>query len=582
MSDSRNKPFTFPKIRTFAGDLKEQKEKREPEINNKKQTPEENITEKEKSAAPKKETRKPIPIPILKKTKAPIDIPEKSKEESESPIIRKSTIPAYHELQKKINKIDKDSQNKNTKTVAPIKVDKPIIKKNNNNKKPRNKLNIGYDATIITDTKKHNPDFFPTIIKSISDWFQKILTPKPKATPKYTVADSSTRKGVIQKATTKTGSIFTADNESLKDQIRKRRLEEADRERDINDEAETSWSPYTETGYDLLESPDIEEESFSSIPTVPQANKLTETEAVPVLTPETEPTEIDLDEERWSSPTPAQSQESNTVPSKTVAEEVGVPEKKEETIFLADNKKTETTPVPSTKHNNQKVVFGESLEEIDTNTMSVMILMIIIGIVSVVLVGRLVYQYIDDSLENDPAPSTKVVSLLENSTISNLSLTTADLDNITTLIDQNRLSNDEAIAEIVLTDGEGNELSAPYILELLDFSMMPTMKQSITSIRFLSIDQKEELILLKFSNEENIRGGFLDWEDTLSSDLNGLYGTRDSNNNFIDQQIVDVDMRKLVTDNGITITYSLVNTNSALISISENDLERIINLEFKP
>ena len=569
MSDQPQRPLPIPKFRTFAGDLKEQKNKRNPETNTEDQTPAKTQREDEPATTPSV-AKKLIPIPKLNKIKAPVSPPEKNQVKADTPL-RKATNPAYHELQKKINKIDSDSKANNPKPVESLKVGKPIINRSTK-KKPTNKLNIGYDTTIITDTKKHNPDFFPAIIKSFSDWIQKILTPKPKATPKYMAADSSTRKGVTQKATTKSGSIFTTDNENLKEQIRKRRREEAGQENLVPKKTETTWSPYTETGYDLLESPDLEQESYPSIPGVPKENSSVKSDTVTEPSPGAEQREVDFDEERWSSPEPEKQPVAETIDAPSAREAIESESEEEPKAEIRSEDKADS----------QKAVFSDKLEEVDTNTMSVMVLMIIIGLVSVVLVGRLVYQYLIISPEISSTPVSKIVALLENSTLSNLYLTTADLNNVSGLIDQKRQNSGEAILEIALTDTEGNELSAPYVFELLDFSMMPLMKQSITSVRFLSVDQKEELVLLRFNNEENVRGGFLSWEENLSSDLSELYGTTVSNNNFIDQQSADIDTRELINNDGSVITYSLVNESTALITLNENDLERIINLEFKP
>jgi hypothetical protein len=585
MSDQPHKPLPIPKIRTFAGDLKNQRNKRNPEEEPDRNQVDEKVSENKTPKTSVAVDKKPIPIPKLIKLSDPLTQPKKVEKKSDSPL-KNTTIPAYHELQKKINKIDKDSKSKQVKTVAPIKVGKPLIKKVSPEKAVK-KNNIGYDATIITDTKKHNPDFFPTIIKAISDWVQKILTPKPKAAPKYTIADSSTRKGVIQKATTKTGSIFTADNESLKDQIRKRRLEEAHQANVKADEVETNWSPYTEPGYDLLESPDNTSEIYTPIPKVPEASN--PTPEPKLIIPPTE-IEVDFDEQRWSTPDipkPASPSPQITAENATFNQEpdvVEVPREKED-----DSAESNEEVIPDKKIDveeeepeNKKVLFEESIEGVDTNTMSVMVLMVIIGLVSVVLVGRLVYQYLSSTAEEAINPPVRVIGLLENSTLSSLPLTTSDLNNIGNLIDEKRLNSSEPILEIALTDADGNELSAAYIFELLDFSMMPTMRQSITSVRFVSVDKKEELVIIKFNNEENVRGGFLNWETELSADLNELYDTSLSNNDFSDKQTASLDTRELISDDGTIITYSIVNDTTALISINKNDLERIINLEFKP
>src|SRR5690606_16735926 len=63
------------------------------------------------------------------------------------------------------------------------------------------------------------------------------------------ITDTERRRGVIQKATTKSGSIFTSDNETLKEEIRLRQATAG-----ASDDIDINWSPNNEAGYPLLES----------------------------------------------------------------------------------------------------------------------------------------------------------------------------------------------------------------------------------------------------------------------------------------------------------------------------------------
>ncbi len=123
-------------------------------------------------------------------------------------------------------------------------------------------------TTIIRDTKRNRFQLFPAIIGSIKRWFaeQKQARIRSRA-PKYTVPDSSLRKGVIQKATSKTGKSATFDYKSIQERI-KERSQSAQPHKPT-----TTWSAHIEPGIFLLPSPDE--------PTPPPTPKTTNVQVVP-------------------------------------------------------------------------------------------------------------------------------------------------------------------------------------------------------------------------------------------------------------------------------------------------------------
>ena len=105
-------------------------------------------------------------------------------------------IPAFHEIKKHTKTNDNDE---------------PSTKKIRVEKKKVVNTNTGYNSTIITDTKSNAFSLFPEIVTSIKSWFKKLSAyQKRKKTPTYTVPETTSRKGVIQRATSKTGTIFIA------------------------------------------------------------------------------------------------------------------------------------------------------------------------------------------------------------------------------------------------------------------------------------------------------------------------------------------------------------------------------------
>ena len=171
---------------------------------------------------------------------------------SEKPIAADST---KHDDSTSVPKPEETNEHK-TSTAAPKPLASaepaaPVIKISVRDKKkslaaPRTEGG----GTVITDNKKVSPSFFAAIATSLNTWIKGLQKKKKDTAPKYTVVDSERRKGVIQKATTKTGSIFTADSETLAEEVRRRQTTAVTRK--SSQDGEISWTPNTEVGYPLL------------------------------------------------------------------------------------------------------------------------------------------------------------------------------------------------------------------------------------------------------------------------------------------------------------------------------------------
>ncbi len=132
-------------------------------------------------------------------------------------------------------------------------------------------------ATIITDAKHDRFKLIPAIKRSIKSWFtSKKDNYQAKKIPKYTVPETSRRKGVIQKATSITGKLATSDFSSIHERIRNRN------ENEKKNNPPTTWSANTEPGFLLLEEPEapsvtnVQMVSRRSFRTVPQEIRVTE------------------------------------------------------------------------------------------------------------------------------------------------------------------------------------------------------------------------------------------------------------------------------------------------------------------
>ena len=76
-------------------------------------------------------------------------------------------------------------------------------------------------AVVITDTKRNRFSLTEALGTSMTQWWHtKKEEARKRKLPKYTIASAERRKGVIQKATAKTGRESTADHEAVVSRIK--------------------------------------------------------------------------------------------------------------------------------------------------------------------------------------------------------------------------------------------------------------------------------------------------------------------------------------------------------------------------
>src|SRR3989338_10051788 len=220
-------------------------------------------------------------------------------------------VPAPKPAPKKVPKVPA------LKPITPTKNDPTIIMDNED----------GAAATIITDTKHDEFKLIPAIINSIHDWFlAKKRGYKAKKIPKYTVPYTTRRKGIIQKATSKTGKFASSDFSSIQERILERNANAAAKAlRD--DEPDTIWTANTEPGFALLA--ETTAQKISNVQMVARKSfRATPTEVVPEPEPiyETETETDGPDDNRWAATARAAAPEVNLPAVAAIDEVEEVPE----------------------------------------------------------------------------------------------------------------------------------------------------------------------------------------------------------------------------------------------------------------
>jgi hypothetical protein len=613
------KKTTLLRIRTYAHDLDEQRSTSSP----KDVTAEIHTVTAEPVVVsrPKMVTRpvasKPIVLesktifPPQEKIETPISEINKSLAQPEPTVEFPTRIPSFHELeqelQKNINPKKPDTSafsQPYDKPVPRVPAPTPVL----STPKPQETIALS-GGTVITDTKRAKFNLLEAIIISIQEFFESIATQfnKPKAPPKYTVAVADRRKGVIQKATSKTGTIFTADNETLKEEIL-RRQRERDSKRDI------SWSPNTEVGYPLIENK--EPEPIIQNVAVVFKNQTTPRFSEATIPPEPLTAPSIQDERRWSEPVdttvqspqpvtsipvpPAVTPQIIAVPPPVIPQAVPVPPPVVQAIPVATplpavvpaSIKTPVPISPSLNKPKTKLMWfagfrkkltgirstNDSLATLNSNVIALTIIGVVVGIGVIGLVSRPLLEL----LLPQPTDSTTTVardSLIRADQNGSILFTTNSVNSIEQIVTAGVSTTGGGITEISFIDTNEVEITPPTLFTLFGFRTNQNFNQSVSTLRLLSLDTRSRGFLFEVTDPTTVFGAMLEWEARMYSDLGPLLNltvTQPGSVEFIDRTIGQRDVRILEVNGQEIITYGFITNNVLLITTTTGEFSRIL------
>ncbi len=551
---SVDKEKSLAAMRTFARDLDRGRAKAGAPTDTKKGP------EKAISPEPKKEhesepriLKEEKPKPRVKKGEH-ITVPDTKKEPQK--------IPAFHELQK--NKKKSTSKAKKDKKEG-ITTDRPVA-----------------GGTIITDTKKEKRSFFAELSSSISNWIkdvQKSLKPKKKNT--YSVSATERRKGVVQQATSKTGTIFSADNETLRQQIKER--QRAEQQKGESHDEELTWSPFTDTGYALLD--DAEAESVdprvsnvavtfkkksapkpkpvvveSKETPTPVVKKFVEPE--PVVVPEPE-----VPEKPQPAPEPVLEPEPEPEPTPEVEEETYVTEDVLDEELLEEE--IESRPIRN---------IGDVLKS-DTNTQTLFLVGAVVVILILLFATYSLVSLFSDS-DTSQVQQLTVEKLLESADLKSIALAAPTFNELTQETNPSYIQDQNSgMVEYYYTTETGSEISTQNLLRIIDPQTTDGFVQSISHVRYVQTPNNKRLLLLQVDDTLNALGGMLSWEETMYADIGSLLGTitaSPSAGTFTDTQFGQSDVRVLVYEGRTLLLYSFINEQFIVIT---NDISALTELD---
>jgi len=510
-------------------------------------------------------------------------------------------IPAFHELHKQKNhasnkdQLSKEIVSKDTtkNTTAKVTIVEP-----DESAKPAPKH--VYGGTVITDQKKSDFKLIPSIVASIKNWFESIsLRNKRSKVPTYTVPETNRRKGVIQKATSKTGTIFTADNETLKEKIRRRRQQELE----AGIKVDTSWSPYTETGYNLLEAPTEKQDVTKNVVVeFKKQTRLTMTQAepvTPVIAPVVAAIETAAVQPPVSTP-PVVSEVPAPLISEVPVQPPEVQRAKDEapveapTDIVPEEEPQEvpddiTYDEPESEAGEPELVVDETpkqkpanlleaVRQFDTNTITVLLGVAVIGLVAVLYIARVVYvNYTTDPLI---VSSTEIPQqeLVVGATRVAIKITK---DNPSHAFSEALDNLPAGLVEASIVTPSEEELIPKYTFKLLRFKTTPSFDQSVTVMRVVKSDQTAPAIILRFTDADAIRGGLLQWEPNMGQDLTIMFNQDDwgSAAKFSDDTIEGHDVRVLFEGETTKLVYGLIN-NNVVITADRDSFAKIVEFGF--
>jgi hypothetical protein len=460
-------------------------------------------------------------------------------------------------------------------------------------------------GTVITDNKKVSPNFFSAVISAVRTWVTSLKKKKTTPSLKYTVVDSERRKGIIQKATTKTGSLFTADSETLAEEVRRRQSTPVTRK--VIEETDISWTPNTEVGYPLLPGATSNVQVEFKKRSLPTPEIIEPTVVVPEPTPtivvrekiepaSTTPAPVIVVREKVLpaqtapvAPTPIPSEEQllpqrDTAPIVESATQRDVPTWATSTPKVNDQIPTERQPepIPPETTNEETIESNEyqltvpeahyrirsigDVTKINTNYLSLGVVGAVIGLVAVIFILRAIILLLGESAL--PTSIEAARPLLKNATVTDVELITTTPEAFNTALDQTD-TDMPGTREIRFLKTDKTLVSVDELAALSGLDTAPGIVQSATEIRFIHIGTQRG-IAIEVTDPTNALGSLLEWETRMIRDIRPLFEITEPTPlvSFTDAQIQGIDVRIASIDDVSLVVYGFIDENTVLITES--------------
>lgn len=618
MTDEKGSSDSLPKIRTFAVDLERNRNKKTAENKADDKTPADKDVETEKKGEDrqpeeKKEHLKKALVSKNTDTKKPED--ESKKVVSTNPpfhTIDKSKIKNDPHLDIEVAEFEKNKKPEKTSLLESVS-DEIEIKEESE------------EGTIISDTKHKRFNLFSEISKSLSQFLNDLGSIfSGSQNNKLAVPKSKHRKGLIQEATSSTGRFATSDHKQVISRLKEsHKNREAQGERknkelvkkkpeekkpavsetktverivgyNINDKKLDEKKPVTEipTPVLLLEEPDDHEEPepkiFKEIQATKNdtARKIEKVIAIPrksvrAVVPEVEPV-IPEEPKKITVPEVSEVFESD---------ETEITEELTKSIQPTSGELNSATAVLADK-NGEDIILAPSEDEgeaqpnkhsrLSTNAVAVGTVALIAIVTGITFIAYASYQYLDNKLQEIEAENTSEFS---NFNRENVPMSVAEPARLLETANQVLANEPELtiITPIVRTDGRYYDLLPSQILSALQINLNSNLNSTIEEFIYGGNSDGEKFIIIVVNNTTNALGGMLNWEKTMSDDLDHIFGSLEistSTNSlppsFADFSVEPYDLRILKHYNGNeNLVYGFATANKIVITNNSNTFKKV-------
>ncbi len=533
--------------------------------------------------------------------------PESLNEEKNSPsteTVLPPTPPAFHELKKsahkKIEHIVAES--------APTQTSSKTVTVRNNQPAPLPR-SFSSEATVITSAKKNEFRLFSAITASLKEWFSGFG--KKTSSPKYTVNTADRRKGVILKATTNSGAIFTTESDALKQEItKKREIPLAGPAHALH----VNWTPKTEAGFPLIEEPHRPALPAKHSVVVEYKKRVLPAPVIvepqsEILTPVPSPKRVFVppqekaasDTARWKSdamtapdspyaatevlsPRPApvfvKPQVAPPTPQPVYSAQATAPPLPIPPSALPlDLKITKAdTSIPN-KPNPKTSYLRNGLRQLFRFDTTAVTVMLVGSLVSFVMVFLIVRTFVGMITPNTPS-DTPVVSLAKPLTpsgkVRDVAISSVSYDAlVVALAGESRPGS--GVTEFRILEATGSVVEGGQLWRLFNFSSDPNLARSITEAR-LGYANGKPVIFLEVTDALTVFGALLLWEPEMGSELASILEIESSRSTeFTDESIAGNDIRVLQDGTEEILVYGFIKKNTVVITSSKAAYEAALS-----
>jgi hypothetical protein len=272
-------------------------------------------------------------------------------------------------------------------------------------------------------------------------------------------------------------------------------------------------------------------------------------------------------------PTP----EPETEPTKTPEEVPAPPE-----LEPPEPPEPDTTPVEETPEVDDTVTKEEplKLEELelkDTNTLTMLIAGLVLGIG---IIGLVLFNLFggseDEAIVTEPALADSVAHYAD-ATLVDLPIGTWTFNELVNTLNATLLENtDDQTTEYQYVNQRGFPVPGSTLTSIVRTDDSDGFANTVTEFRLVQTADGNRGLLLQTDDATTALGGMLNWEDTVYADVGALLDTADlappSAGTFTDETFGNLDVRVLKFGETTLLVYSFINDTDVVIANNLNVL----------